>query len=167
MSPPDATIAALSLAGIGGLVRAEMNVDINALAFLGFLFVLPLAFLAALVDETMRLQLGRLAHQAERVLVKGDDRWLYGYFAAGIALGFMTQFLLLCPTILGGALLMETLIARLPDKVLRAFSLAFYLVPLIGISEFLAGLEGKEYLILFFLGLLGGIGSFLFIQAWG
>jgi mannose PTS system EIIC component len=162
--PPDVTAASMALAGVCGIVRSETGVPLSALACLGFLLIVPLAFVGALLDESIRVQLGRLARGAELALIHGNDRQVYGYLAAGLGLGFVSQFVLLFPVILVGSFVLSAVVSLLPDKLLRAAGVAFYVIPLIGVGEIMVWLDGKEYVGFFVAGLLACIGAALIVS---
>lgn len=156
--PPDATLASIATAAVSSVVRSETGVALAPVVFLSFLFLFPVAFLGNMLDTRLRIQLGRLARQAEEALAQEGERGLGPYFARALLSGFCIASLALFPIILSAAYALTELTMRLSPAFLRALGFGFYVVPLLGTVDLMAGLSDKRYLVLFLVGFVVSLG---------
>lgn len=150
--PPDGTLASVATAGASAIVRTGLGTDVTATVFLAFVVLYPVAFLGSRVDHVLRVQIGGLARRGERALASGEPRRVYGYIAAALCLEFFVISLVLFCVIAAGSLVIDAVGQTLSRSTLKAFGVAFYIVPLLGVADTLLGMQGEKSTLLF----LGG-----------
>jgi PTS system mannose-specific IIC component len=156
--PPDGTLAAIATTAVSSVVRAETGAALTSAVFLSFLFIYPLAFLGKKMDGLLRTRLGALAAAAEATQDHSGERALYSFFAQALLLGFCLAFFVLAPVILLAALVLSELAHHISPAAMRALGFGFYVVPLVGTADLVAGLNERRYAILFVIGFAVAIG---------
>jgi len=154
---PDATLAAIATAAVSAGVGSATEIGLGPVVFISFLFLFPLCFLGKKVDELLRLGLGKLAKRAEESQMRGEDRAVYVYLAAGLTLGFCCAFLVLVPTIEVFTFLLSRMVQAFPPAMCRSLELGFYLVPLLGAADLLVGMDEVRHKVLFLAGLMATV----------
>lgn len=160
---PDVTLGAIATAAVSAGVAAATGTSLTSVVFLSFLVLLPLCFVGKGIDKLLRLGLGSIARRAEAAQRRGEDGIVRLYIAAGLVLGFFCAFLVLVPTIEGFTFLLTRVVRELPSPVCRSLGYGFYLVPLLGATEYLLGMEEPKFKVLFISGLVvaAAMGSML------
>lgn len=156
--PPDTTLASAATAGSAAIARTQVEIDPTALVFTAFLFMLPVAHLGRVIDQLLRSSLGGIARQAERELLENEKVVNISglVLARGLAVGFAFAFVALFCLITIGARLTVLMADGLSGSVAKAFSAAFYLIPLFAAAELAARRVKREQEVLFLLG-FGGL----------
>ncbi len=156
--PPDSTLAAAATAGSAAIARTQTEIDPTALVFAAFLIMLPVAHLGRAIDGLLRSSLGGIARQAEQELVenRGGADISWSVLARGLAVGFAFAFAALSFLISIGAWLTILIAGGLSGSVAKAFSAAYYLVPLFATAELASRNLQREQEVLFLLG-FGGV----------
>jgi PTS system mannose-specific IIC component len=156
--PPDASLASIATAAVSSLVRADTGAPLEPAVFLSFLFLFPVAYLGNGLDRRLRTDLGRIARRAEKTQPREDERGLRRYFALALILGFCLASFVLFPIILSASLALTELAQRLSPAFMRALGFGFYVVPLLGTADLMAGLSEKRYFVLFLIGFVVSLG---------
>jgi PTS system mannose-specific IIC component len=157
--PPDSTLASIATAAVSAMVRAHTGLPLTATVFLSFLFMLPVAHLGKKLDSFLRVGLGTLARRAEEVLHRGSERGIYIYGLTALALGFCCALAALFPVIILGTVITQELARLIPPLYIKACAYGFYVVPLVGVADMMAGPQYARYILLFILGFAAFLGG--------
>jgi mannose PTS system EIIC component len=162
--PADSTLASIATAAVSAMVRAHTGLPLTAIVFLSFLFMLPVAHLGKKLGGFLRVGLGDLARRAEEVQRRGPERGIYIYGLTALALGFSCALAtLFCAIILGTVIVQESAVL-IPPLYIKACTYGFYVVPLVGVADMMAGPQQAVYILLFVLGFAGLLGGSLFLN---
>jgi mannose PTS system EIIC component len=162
--PPDSTLASIATAAVSAMVRAHTGLPLTATVFLSFLFMLPVAHLGKKLDGFLRVGLGALARRAEEVQRRGPDRGIYVYGLAALALGFSCAFAALFSVIILGASIVQELARHIPPLFIKALAYGFYVVPLVGMADMMAGRQQTGSVLLFVAGFVVFLCAALFLN---
>lgn len=160
---PDVTLASMAVACVSAVTKSQTEVELIPLVFLTFLLLFPVPFLGTKLDVILRKYLGDLARKAEVLQASGHDGRVLLYFGAALIVGFSLAFMLLVSVSIAGSFVMSRIVVLAPPSLIRASGIAFFVVPLLGAMDLLAGLDPWPHAILFISGLLAALGGcFLF-----
>jgi hypothetical protein len=135
------------------VVRAGLGADVTAAVFLSFLVLFPVSFLGSKIDRALRIEVGKLARSAEGALASGQPGQVYRSIAAALALEFAVISAVLFCIIAGGSLVIDGIGRRLSPTTMKAFGIAFYVVPLLGVADTALSVPGRRGAMVF----LGGL----------
>ncbi len=155
--PPDGTLASVATAGASAIVRADLGTDVTATVFLSFLVLFPVAFLGSRVDHLLRVEVGKLARRGEHALASEHPTHVYGLIVGALGLEFFVISTVLFCVISAGSLVIDEVGRRLSPATLKAFAVAFYIVPLVGVADMVIGVQGRKSAILFVCGLAAAL----------
>lgn len=153
--PPDSTLASIATAAVSAMVRAHTGLPLTATVFISFLFMFPIAHLGKKLDGFLRVGLGALARRAEEAQRRGPERGIYIYGLAGLALGFSCALAALFSVILFGTVIVQELALLIPPPYIKACAYGFYVVPLVGVADMMAGPQQTGPVLLFVAGFVG------------
>ncbi len=157
--PPDSTLASIATAAVSAVVRAHSGLPLTATVFFSFLFMLPVAHLGKKLDGFLRVGLGVLALRAEAVQRRDPERGIYIYGLTALALGFSCALAALFSVIVLGTVIMQELARFIPPLYIKACAYGFYVVPLVGVADMMAGPQQARYVLLFVLGFAAFLGG--------
>ncbi len=150
--PTDDTLLALAAGGVAGVLRGVPETaawDSRALALVVLLTVLPWAGLTRELDAWVRRRNQLLVEEAETALLAGRNRLAIDFHLRGFYnfyLAAVAGLLLITSVSLGAAWL---LLQLLPTGLDPLLSRLLILIPLIGITELLSGMNKKRLYVFF------------------
>ena len=150
--PPDATLGSVATAAVASAVRVNTGAELTGIVCLTFLALFPVTFLGSRIDVLLRLGLGKLAHRAEGTLARDETLVLSLYFTAALVMGFVVAFLALFLVMLGGSVFVQEVWRILPQQAHRALGFGFFVIPLLGVADVMAGFGRKDDCVVFLVG---------------
>ncbi|MGO9568406.1 MAG: PTS sugar transporter subunit IIC [Desulfomonilaceae bacterium] len=161
--PPDGTLASIATAAVAAMVQARTGAPLTAAVFFSFLFMLPVAHLGKKLDGFLRVWLGALARRAEEAQRRGPEGGIYVYGLIALALGFSCAFAALFSVIILGTAIVQELALLIPPLYIKACGYAFYVIPIVGVADMMAGPQDTGQVLLFVVGFAVFLGASLFL----
>lgn len=156
---PDVTLGSMAVASVSAATKSQTDIALLPLVFLTFLLLFPVPFLGIKLDVVLRKYLGNLARKAEALQASGHDMTVLLYFGSALIAGFSLAFMFLVSVSIMGSFIMSRIIVLAPPSLIRASGIAFFVVPLLGAMDLLAGLDPRPHAIFFISGLLAALGG--------
>jgi PTS system mannose-specific IIC component len=157
--PPNETAAAVIASTIAILAGRYLGIHPLPipLMVLSILLSIPLAVVGQRVDIFVRNYNRRFALNADRLLNAGDYLRIGRENLKGLLSFFMASFLSLMILSGSGLYLTEKVYPLIPDRLLRGFTFAFYLLLSIGLAVSIRTAKGKRTVSVLSAGILLGL----------